>query len=573
MARIFDNTYDTGLLNLAQKENARADVLRGNIGDRLRQMAEDQYKWQQRDKAAKEAQALQDFRKFAADPGEQAYDSTNLFATNKKLADEAAKREAEIKAGTRQPLTGPDDSRLFSKKEMEDLNRVYGRSEVQSKMDPVALTNLVKEEGFRLGIDPKEIAAAQTLLTPAKTEPSYAMKKAIDTRAKMLQDQYKDSLDGSGSSSSSGKKGSYDKTSMLDVEKAAKEANISPWLTRFISTYDEDQLIDSVRRARGLGYSTKDALLAAKNSIDRGTFGDTFNKEWFAEELGRFNKQGSRKAGPVPTIAEILGRQGTTDESAMLQKAIAEEAPWLFRNATSTAPTTAVPTKTTELQTNARTDGVTRYASTKNGKYLDGTKVTDAIATRVADIKALQDDGYLADQELVLINPADGETRTYNKGEVPENLQASIISPDDYIRRYGTVSSDTTSTDTATPESDGDLVSLLSKTPTIGVPPASDATIKQMEAQDKGLIDSSLTIIPGALVTKGAIKATSGLVKDIATRGIGALRNKAISLGDARRLKKMIEEAAATTKNTKEINRLRDAHQALMDQLRRGRYQ
>lgn len=70
-------------------------------------------------------------------------------------------------------------------------------------------------------------------------------------------------------------------------------------------------------------------------------------------------------------------------------------------------------------------------------RYPDGTLVQDAIDIRVDDIKQLNSDGYLDNQELVLINPEDGETRTYNKGEVPSNLQASIITPNDYIKRYG----------------------------------------------------------------------------------------------------------------------------------------
>ena len=98
--------------------------------------------------------------------------------------------------------------------------------------------------------------------------------------------------------------------------------------------------------------------------------------------------------------------------------------------------------------------------------------------------------------------------------------------------------------------------------------------------EDIELGDMSATFIPLGRLLAG-FKSTKSTTDDFLTvanpieltkKGIDSLIANVRSLGDAKRVQKMIEEAAATTKNTKDIENLKEAHKSLIESMRRGRF-
>jgi len=111
---------------------------------------------------------------------------------------------------------------------------------------------------------------------------------------------------------------------------------------------------------------------------------------------------------------------------------------------------------------------------------------------------------------------------------------------------------------------------LFGYTPTRKIPKARTLLPDSFDAtqQEPGLSDTSLTFIPISKLGEGLLKASSPLLKAVGSK----LLKPAKSLKDYIATKKMIEEALKHTKTANDVIKLKEAHRALMEEMRRGNF-
>lgn len=411
-----------------------------------REAKSDKWAQEDRDKALAQEKALTDYNKGLLDPGASAYDNRTLSNVNTLIADEYAKRAA-LGQG-------------FTPEEESQLNLLYSDPRAVPQLDPTKLNRVAIEQGLEQGIAPKDIATTVSLLkaaAPEQKELSFAEKELykanLRDRNKLNELGYKVDLGISGKgtggrqgtgTSKKGKGGIKFKASAFDTDTidllpgvATEAQKAQDFITNRLkdpsNTFTKAQIEDAVMRSVGSDKEFDDDLAV-----------DILANTPRIDPKASTSSGGVGRSGTVGVGGSVLPSLGTaaTDPDVVATELFKE---YLGRPTTTVAPVTPTPTPTVTSEeinltdvpsANPLSDSLPIKGEPKAGKYLDGTKVSDAIDIRVNDIKELNDSGYLANQDIVLINPDDGETRAYTKGQVPDNLKSSIISPTDYIKKY-----------------------------------------------------------------------------------------------------------------------------------------